>query len=577
VGWKALEVSTTATGRPPSSSSDSPVVDVDATRDTTRTSTGRRRISWPIVGVLVALMAVSSVAHLWALHRDLPIPDTDERVFVRPAVHMAATADPNPHWFGHPGSTVIYPLAGLFHVWDAVAHRGPLVTSNPTLKERFQRSPSEFYVIGRLWTIALSVAALPLLFFVGRRAFNARVALTATAIWAVLPLPVHFGRMVRTDSAGVLFGLLSLWLCLRLLDQPRIRWYVLAGVSVGLAVSTRYFLVALVPVLLAAAFLPGRRDVRPALCSTGVALASAVAAFALSTPFFFLDWHTAMESLRNENLPLFQHEGLSPLGNLRWYLGTAIPEALTWPLVALAATGVVLILRRRQVRQLLLVAFCVIFLAGICVSELHQHHWVIQILPVVALFAATALDTIVHRLAAAVPRISRTSILAPTAVGAATGLLLIAPVAKLIDVNANPTTRLAAGSWIQDHLPAESRIIEDARNVPLDHTRFRVAYHFGTAGDQRPDPPVRTVAEYRRAGYEYLIVNTSWLAYSTFSPNRFPDATTFYKDVACRTRLIAVFDHDSLRHGPSIRIYKIQDSPIRTFGPRCDQHPAIRV
>jgi Dolichyl-phosphate-mannose-protein mannosyltransferase len=577
VGWKALEVITTATGRPPSSPSDSPVVDVGSTRDTTRSSTRRRRISWPIVGVLVALMAVSSVAHLWALHRDLPIPDTDERVFVRPAVHMAATADLNPHWFGHPGSTVIYPLAGFFHVWDAVAHRGPLVTSNPTLTERFQRSPEAFYVIGRLWTIVLSVGALPLLFLVGRRAFNTRVALIATAVWAVLPLPVHFGRMVRTDSAGVFFGLLSLWLCLRLLDQPRARWCVLAGVSVGLAISSRYFLVALVPVLLAAAVLPRRRTVRPALRSAGAALASAAAAFVLTTPFFFLDWHAAMESLRNENLPLFEHEGLSPLGNLRWYLGTAIPEALTWPLFALAAAGVVMALRRRRVGQLLLVAFCVIFLAGICVSELHQHHWVIQILPVLALFAATALDTIVHRLAAAIPRVARTSILAPAAVVAITGLLLIAPVAKLVDANANPTTRLAAGSWIQGHLPAESRIVEDARNVPLDHTKFRVDYHFGTAGDQRPDPPVRTVAEYRRAGYEYLIVNTSWIAYSTFSPNRFPDATVFYEDVACLTRLIAVFDHDSLRHGPTIRIYKIQDSPTRTFGPRCDQHPAIRV
>jgi hypothetical protein len=40
-------------------------------------------------------------------------------------VHIAATGDPNPGWFNHPGSTVIYPLAGLFHVWDVVAHQGP--------------------------------------------------------------------------------------------------------------------------------------------------------------------------------------------------------------------------------------------------------------------------------------------------------------------------------------------------------------------------------------------------------------------------------------------------------------------
>ena len=59
-------------------------------------------------------MVLSSVAHLWALRRFLPVPEIDEPFFVRPAVQFAGTGDPNPGWFGHPGSTVIYPLAGLF-------------------------------------------------------------------------------------------------------------------------------------------------------------------------------------------------------------------------------------------------------------------------------------------------------------------------------------------------------------------------------------------------------------------------------------------------------------------------------
>src|SRR5262245_45049744 len=81
-----------------------------------------RGVPWPVLGALVVLVVVSSVAHLWALRRDLPIPEIDESAFVRPAVRIAASGDPNPHWFGHPGSTVIYPLAGLFHAWDVLGH-----------------------------------------------------------------------------------------------------------------------------------------------------------------------------------------------------------------------------------------------------------------------------------------------------------------------------------------------------------------------------------------------------------------------------------------------------------------------
>jgi hypothetical protein len=293
------EVGTSAGGRARSAVQDT-TVDLRF-QQSAENARRRGQVSWPVLGALAALMVVSSVAHVWGLHRDLPVADPDENAFVRPAVHIAATGDLNPHVFGHPGSTVIYPLAGLVHAWELVAHDGPIVTSDASLSARFERSPTEFYLIGRLWTIALSVGALPLLFLVGRRAFNARVALIATALWAVLPYPVQLGRVVRTDSAGVFFGLLALWLCLRLLDDPRIRWCVLAGVGVGLAVSSRCFMVALVPVLVAAAVLPYRRALRSAIRSAGIALASAVGGFALSTPYFFLDWHTAFDSIRDQD------------------------------------------------------------------------------------------------------------------------------------------------------------------------------------------------------------------------------------------------------------------------------------
>src|SRR5438128_8409875 len=287
----------------------------DSGSSTSRVETRNDARKWTVL-VLVGLALFSVGVHLVGIRRDLPYPDIDEPVFVRPAVHMAATGDPNPHWFNHPGSTVIYPIAGLLHIWDAVVHHGPILTSNPALTARFQRSPGEFYVIGRLWTIAMSVGALPLLFLVGRRAFNTRVALIATAVWAVLPLPVQMGRVVRSDSAGVFFGLLALWLCLRLHDDPRTRWCVLAGLGVGLAVSSRYFLVALVPVLVAAAVLPHRRALRPALRSAGIAMAGAVGGFALSTPYFFLDWHTAMDSIRAENAGPVRNFGPTGLSHL---------------------------------------------------------------------------------------------------------------------------------------------------------------------------------------------------------------------------------------------------------------------
>jgi len=139
---------------------------------------------------IVAMMALSLVAHLGALHRDLPIPDTDEQDFVQPAVHIAATGDLDPHWFGHPGSTVIYPIAALLHVWDATLHDGPILGSNGALEARYHRTPAPFYLIGRIWTIGLGIAAIPVIYLLGSRAFRRRVGFIGAVLWAVLPYPI---------------------------------------------------------------------------------------------------------------------------------------------------------------------------------------------------------------------------------------------------------------------------------------------------------------------------------------------------------------------------------------------------
>jgi 4-amino-4-deoxy-L-arabinose transferase-like glycosyltransferase len=512
------------------------------------------RISRPAVGVfaaVVALMVVSSVAHLWSLHRDLPLTDPDEATFVTPAVHMAASGDLNPHWFGHPGSTVIYPLAGLFHAWDALAH-GPLLSSNPALTARLDRSPTTFYVIGRLWTIALSVGALPLLFLVGRRAFNTRVGLIAAAIWAVLPLPVQFGRVVRTDSAGVFFGLLALWLCLRLLDEPRIRWCVLAGLSVGLAVASRYFMVALVPVLVAAAVLPHRGALRRAVGSSAVALASAVGGFAVSTPFFFLDWRTALDSLTVEDSGAPGAHSSSPLGNLHWYLRVGIPESMTWPLVVLAFAGLVLVVWRPRTQQLLLVAYCAFFLAGICLSAQHTQRWVIQLLPVLALLAAFSIDVIGRALAGLTARFAQTSIVTPVALAAITSVLIFHPVASLIDANADSTTRSAARAWIVTHLSAGTRIVENSNTVPLGHTRFAVNYSM--------NPHTHTLDEYQHAGYQYLVANSLGAAQYKVHPRLYSHELAFYLDLVCHTRRVVAFDATTTRAGWTISIFRLREA-----------------
>jgi 4-amino-4-deoxy-L-arabinose transferase-like glycosyltransferase len=508
----------------------------------------RTRAAWCAV---LGIMLVSLVLECWALKRDLPFSDTDEPVFVRPAVHMAATGDLNPHWFGHPGSTIIYPLAGLYRVSDTLVHGGPVFASSPALSHRFATSPTEFYVIGRLWSIALAVGAIPLIFLLGRRCFSTAVGLVGASLWAIVPLMVLYGREVRTDSAGVFFAVLSLLLIVRLVDRPSTIDQALAGGSVGLAISSRYFLVTLVPVLIAAGVVALRHRV-PGASMRGMALgvATALVTFLLTTPFFVLDWSTARHSLGVENAPSAAHDGFSPLGNLHWYLWKSIPDTISWPIALLALGGIVLALvRRRAPRQLLLLGAALLFLLSISTSKLHWSRWPLPLLPVAVLFAAYAIVVAADAVQARFGRL----VLVPM-VAAWLVLISVLPAEGVVDLNARasvPSTRVVARQWIRTHVAPGSTVVRELKTAPLNWLPMHVTY--------RPALPLDgwTLDRYRRGGFRYLMTDAGVSGAYTTQPHRYPREAAFYRQLGAQACLLHEFRPSSHRGGPVIRVYEL--------------------
>ncbi len=370
------------------------VLGMDAAQQEERRAARSRLPTKVVVVALLGIVGFSLFVHLRGLTHELPAPGADEPYFVLPAARMAWKGDPNPQWFGHPGSTVIYPLAIAYRAREIVFHGAPMFGEAPSVATRFREDPSSFYEIGRSWVILLSVATIPLLFFVGRRAFDDLTALIAALCWALVPLAVSYGSIVRTDAAGACFGLLSLWACLVALDDPRPRRFALAGGVIGLAIASRYFMVALVAVLVAVWVIARYRErVRVTTRSVLIGLGAAVAVFTITTPFFFIDWHAVSRSLQAETVGTVTNDRSGWFENLAYYAGAAIPDAISWVAPVLAVGGMAIAYARRDTRRLLLAGFIALFLALISLSSLHWQRWAIQILPLILLFAASAVVT----------------------------------------------------------------------------------------------------------------------------------------------------------------------------------------
>jgi len=516
-----------------------------------------------------AIVAVFLACSLWGIEQDLPYtPEVDEPLFVVPAGRIASTGNLNPRWFGHPGSTVFYPLAGLYHLWQGSSHGGSWLHPNRQMAETFRASPSEFFVIGRLLMVAFVVLGLPLVHRVGERTLGDGAGLIAAWLTAISPVLVVHAQLVRTDTASLLFSMIALLACLRLLDDPTPSRQVLAGAAVGLAVATKYSLVALLPVLLVADALALRWEPRRTRRWLGIVLGllAVPATFTLATPYFLIELPRALADIRFQ--ASHSHLGadaLSPGRNLWWYLTQAFPAGLGWPATLAAGVGLVLLALRRSPPELLLLTFVCAVMLELTFHQQHWDRWIIPILPVLALTAGSAVCGGVTRLRLG-PRAARALAVAAVLV------LSLAPASAMIRLglrHTNPSTRLVARDWIVAHVPSGSRIAAEWYSAPLvpddfygyslnryapvtidSGKRFLVLERHALADD-------RTLDDYRREGFEYLVASNAMYDRYLAEPGRYAAETDFYRTLFREGQLLEQFWPSRVRGGPIIRIYRL--------------------
>jgi 4-amino-4-deoxy-L-arabinose transferase-like glycosyltransferase len=536
------------------------LTDIPETYAARRAVLSRARLDALALGAIMTLAIVALAA---GVQKALPLtPEADEPTFVTAAVRIAATGDLNPHWFGHPGATVIYPLALVYRLGQSLA----LLAAND-LQAQFAADPARFYLTGRILSMVFELASLPLVYLVGRNAFGRLAALTGVWLTAVLPIAISHAQVVRTDSAGVFCTLLSLWLCLRLYRAPTLRNVGLAGVCIGLATATRYFGLALVPVLMAAVLLASgsRIDTRPRwwwITSMLLGIGCVALGFVAASPFAIIDLRVLQSSLSLEaETSHVGADGLSPPGNFLWYVTQALPADLTWPIALVVVAGLVSAAKDRRPEHVLLVGYVLAHLVLISASALHWHRWTIQVLPVLALYCGYALQRLPSRLP---ERATRVVLIGLASVQLCCQLLLF-DLQQL-----QPPSRNAARMWLVDNLPAGTGIVEEWYGPPLGGTDLRSRTLFSLAE--------RALDDYARSGQFYLSASSA--VYDRFfaEPERYRAQVRFYEALFAAGELVAEFRPrvplDALlvfvgggecncslhptRGAPVIRVYKIQ-------------------
>jgi 4-amino-4-deoxy-L-arabinose transferase-like glycosyltransferase len=480
----------------------------------------------------------------------------DEHTFwASPIARMASTPGWNPNRFAHPGSTLYYPLALVYRLYHLISLNGAILRPDPNLWDSFALNPAPYILMGRLLSASYMTMSIPLVFLAGRRVFDNRTGILAGLSLIATSLLLRYVQLLRSDGASMFFVCLALLMCLRLYDRPTLGRQLAAGLAIGLAISTKYYLgVLVVPLgLVDLMILMGKaggevRDTRRRWFEALAGMLAVPLSFALTTPYFFLDLETALGDLRKEmRTSHLGADGLSPTGNLIWYVRTAIPDIMGGLRSLLALGGLILVVHSRNIKVSIFAVYAITFLMAISRSPLHWAHWAFPILPVLTLLFAFCIVRIADWVARWFGQPERTyAILVVLAM-----LALARPgydVAIRSIQRARTSTHLLTRGWLVEHLSTGTAIATEHYTAPLEQTDFQVWRSFAL-GNQPMD-------YYLGEGYRHFVISDT--IYDRFfqEEERYPAQVAFYRRLMDEGTLLARFDPAWNTGGAAIQVYR---------------------
>ena len=557
------------------------------------------RLALLILGGALALRAVG----IWYGLPDLF--NSDEPFNVANALSYGAKKSLEPTYFVYP-TLYSYALFLLYGVYFLLGQLVGAFQSALDFAAAYFLNPTGLYLVGRAFSAVLGSATVAVTYLLGRRFFAREVGLTAALLLALSYSHADVSHWILLEPAVTFTSVVALYFIFRLYEKRTVRAALWAGLTCGLAVSTKYNAGFIFLPLAVCVFLVARDTPARLLKLLAVVAVSGVAGFLLGTPY----WLFASSSFVAELRYTVGHVSSGMVGHLSalpliWPLWQLVFE--DWTVGFLGLAGLTYAFVKRDASRLLLLSFVVPTLLTVGLWSRTGLHYVMPVYPALAVLGALfAVDI----LALVRSRALKWALVI---------LFLVPPLFKIALQDFRLTqqdSRAVARAWIESHLPegsviayenyvygpnlfdprrflnnaAESALLPLAlKERLLEERHRRVSYVLvnlrkdfktrlpeGTRnGLDRVNPYVQQILDLRlpklssvrKAGVRYLIVSSdNYLRYFRSKPPPkgtpvwlgYQNGRHFYESVfqAPYLKLVKEFRPSRWSLGPTIRIYE---------------------
>jgi hypothetical protein len=409
-------------------------------------------------GWLFAILLLAAALRLHGIGHGLPLVyNPDEANIMARALSVARSLDPG--YYLYPSFFFYFLFAvmgGLFLVGRILGRYDNL----SAFEGRFFEDPTDFYLAGRLAVVLFSLATIVLLERLVSKHFGKVAGRAAAFFTAVAYFHARDSHYLKHDVPAGFLVVAFLWAADRAISRKRLSEYLLAGVVLGIAFATHYYLIFLAPAFALCHLTYRGRESFSRVVAAGAASA---ATFFLLSPFVILRLPTALEHMRANRQVVVDRSlsaaaGLFP--SLGLYMEFLLEQGLGYILSALVVAGFFL-MARRNVRSLALwAAFPLMFLAFVSYT-FFAGRYLNPILPCLAAAAGLAVEAAGARFG-----MKAAAVLALTA--ALQPLFYALQVDRLF---ASEDTRTLARDWALRNLPSGSTVALQSYSVPLPQSK----------------------------------------------------------------------------------------------------------
>ena len=421
---------------------------------------------------LILVVLVGLILRAWGINFGLPYQfHQDEPVVINHALGYG-TGDLNPHFFIIPPFSSYLVFFG-YGIYFLIGKLFGIFNSTQCFAMQFLIDPTWFYLIARiilgLVPGALNIVLVYLLF---RKIFGEKGSLYAASVASFSFLMVANSHYAYTDNLLVSFILLAYIFLFKIAESADIKNFIFAGLFIGLGIGTKYNAGILLVSLIIAHIMgqSGRREKNWFNYRIIICLSVAVAAFVFTNPFALLDWKFFLFTLTYK----IRSGYVGWLHHFTYSLKNGIGSLL----VIAGLLGFISIVIKERKKALLFFSFPVVFYLHLAIKSQPYSRYVLALVPFFAISCGFLFFNII------LPN-CKGRFLKFVAILVALSALF-ATLFKAIKADflfAGKDTRQIAANWIEENIPASSRIA-------MDHTSF--------------SPPIKQTSEQIKEKYAYI-------------------------------------------------------------------------